>query len=189
MTENELLQDCLRRLNACGLAYFLTGSMASNYWGVPRSTHDLDFVVQLRSEDVPQLVRAFAGDYFIQEEAVRGALAPPHQFNAVDQRSALKIDFWVLTDDRFAHEMFRRRRSLSLFATPAWLATAEDVLLHKLYWNRLSPSDRQVLDAAGIWAVQASQLDRDYLTHWALELGVTEMLERIQRGEIGPKAT
>ena len=55
MTETELLQDCLGRLNACGLPYFLTGSMASNYWGVPRSTHDLDFVVQLRSEDVPVL--------------------------------------------------------------------------------------------------------------------------------------
>jgi hypothetical protein len=41
MTENELLQDCLRRLNASGLPYFVTGSMASNYWGVPRSTHDL----------------------------------------------------------------------------------------------------------------------------------------------------
>src|ERR1039458_7285628 len=48
MNERELLVDCLRRLNRTGVTYYLTGSMASNYWGIPRSTHDLDFVVHLR---------------------------------------------------------------------------------------------------------------------------------------------
>ncbi len=38
MTEQELLIDCLKRLNQVGLAYLLTASMASNYWGIPRST-------------------------------------------------------------------------------------------------------------------------------------------------------
>ena len=33
------------RLNRAGVTNFLTGSMASNYWGIPRTTHDLDFVV------------------------------------------------------------------------------------------------------------------------------------------------
>ena len=47
MTEAELLADCLRRLNRVGVVYYLTGSMASNYWGIPRTTHDLDFVIQL----------------------------------------------------------------------------------------------------------------------------------------------
>src|SRR5262245_58988519 len=97
MTERELLLDCLRRLNASGVAYFLTGSMASNFWGVPRSTHDLDFAVQLHAESIPRLLQAFAGDFFLQEESVRAALQPPYQFNALDQRSALKVDFWVLT--------------------------------------------------------------------------------------------
>jgi len=30
VTERELLLDCLRRLNQTGIAYMLTGSMASN---------------------------------------------------------------------------------------------------------------------------------------------------------------
>jgi acetoacetyl-CoA synthetase len=41
MNERELLVDCLRRLNRIGITYYLTGSMASNYWGIPRTTHDL----------------------------------------------------------------------------------------------------------------------------------------------------
>lgn len=47
MTEQELLVDCLRRLNRTEISYYLAGSMASNYWGIPRTTHDLDFVIQL----------------------------------------------------------------------------------------------------------------------------------------------
>src|SRR5476651_2402217 len=115
MNEQELLADCLRRLNRSGVVYMLTGSMASNYWGIPRSTHDLDFVVQLKPEHVPALVAAFDGDYFIQESSVRSALGPPYQFNALDNRSALKIDFWVLAGDAFAQEMFNRRQSVTLF--------------------------------------------------------------------------
>ena len=53
MTERELLVDCLRRLNRTGVVYYLTGSMASNYWGIPRTTHDLDFVVQFHATAVP----------------------------------------------------------------------------------------------------------------------------------------
>ena len=46
MNERELLVDCLRRLNRTGVTYYLTGSMASNYWGIPRTTHDLACVIQ-----------------------------------------------------------------------------------------------------------------------------------------------
>jgi hypothetical protein len=55
MTEQELLVDCLQRLNKVGAAYMLTGSMASNYWGIPRTTHDLAFVLQLPRTSIPTL--------------------------------------------------------------------------------------------------------------------------------------
>jgi hypothetical protein len=67
--------------------------------------------------------------------------------------------------------------------------TAEDVILSKLCWNRLSPSDKQVADVAGIVAVQTDDLDCDYLRHWADELGVRLILDKVLAGEIRPKAT
>lgn len=57
--EKELLADCLERLNRSGISYMLTGSMASNYWGIPRTTHDLDFVLVMQPADVATLVRGF----------------------------------------------------------------------------------------------------------------------------------
>lgn len=59
--------------------------------------------------------------------------------------------------------MLGRRVATTVFGEPAWISTAEDVILHKLVWNRISPSERQLGDAAGIVAVQADALDPDYL--------------------------
>lgn len=189
MNERELLLDCLRRLNRSGIIYYLTGSMASNYWGIPRTTHDLDFVVQLSDSGGATIIREFTGDFYIDEEAVRAAQKPPYQFNAVDTRSALKVDFWQTGTEPFDREMLRRRIQVTLFGELAWISTAEDVILHKLVWDRLSPSDRQMGDAAGIVAVQANALDKDYLKRWAEDLNVAGDLERLLSGEIKLKNT
>ena len=47
MNQEELLLDTLARLDRAGVTYMVTGSIASNFWGIPRTTHDLDFVIQL----------------------------------------------------------------------------------------------------------------------------------------------
>lgn len=101
MTERDLLVDCLRRLNRTGITYYLTGPMASNYWGIPRTSHDLDFVVQMPSSAVPRIVQEFSSDFYIDEATVRAAYQPPHQFNAIDNRSALKVDFWLPKPEPF----------------------------------------------------------------------------------------
>ena len=66
---------------------------------------------------------------------------------------------------------------------------AEDGVLHKLVWNKITPSDRQLGDAAGVVAVQAGKLDVPYLQRWGEALGVAAELGRLLRGEIKPKRT
>jgi hypothetical protein len=70
-TERELLVDCLERLNRRSVPYMLVGAMASNYWGLPRTTHDLDFVLFLLPADVESLAAAFGEGFFIQVEKKR----------------------------------------------------------------------------------------------------------------------
>mgnify|MGYP005678367309 CR=1 FL=1 len=93
-TEQEFLADVLTRLNETGIDYMLTGSMASNYWGTPRTTHDLDFVVLLKPGQVGPFTDAFTPGFFVQRESVQSAFRPPGQFNVLDEQSALKADFW-----------------------------------------------------------------------------------------------
>ncbi|MGO8838163.1 MAG: hypothetical protein ACLQAH_00975 [Limisphaerales bacterium] len=189
MNERELLVDCLRRLNRLNLTYYLTGSMARNYWGIPRTTHDLDFVLQLPPAAVAKIVSAFSPDYFMDEASVHAAYQPPHQFNAIDTRSALKVDFSLPKPSSYDKEMLRRRLEVKLFGEPAWIATAEDVILHKLVWNRITPSERQLGDAAGVVAVQRATLDEGYLKKWAADLGLAGDLARLLSGKIRPKQT
>lgn len=188
-TEQEFLVDVVERLNLAGVDYMLTGSMASNYWGTPRTTHDLDFVVLLRPDQVDRFVSAFAVGFFIQRESVWSAIKPPHQFNVLDMQSALKADFWQLRENEFEREMFRRRLKVSAFGVVAWIATPEDVLLHKLHWNRMMPSERQLLDAAGIYAVQSTTLNLAYLRQWSERLLVSQELDDLTSGKLRPKAT
>jgi hypothetical protein len=187
--ERDLLIDCLERLNRTGLEYMLTGSMASNYWGIPRTTHDLDFVLLMRPADVDAFVAAFSGGFFLQPESVRRVFREPYQFNAIDEQSALKVDFWLLKDNAFERSAFARRMPVTMFGTRAWIATAEDTILHKLYWNQLTPSDRQLADVAGIYSVQADSLDPHYLRLWAVALNVQAELDDLLAGKIKPKST
>ena len=49
MSKPELLELVARRLEAIGLDYMITGSVASSLRGEPRQTHDIDVVVSIRT--------------------------------------------------------------------------------------------------------------------------------------------
>jgi hypothetical protein len=190
VTELELFIDSIHRLNSTGIAYAVTGSMASNHWGIPRSTHDLDFVVQISPRDAQIIAKAFGDDFMVDEEMILSAHQPPYHFNLIDSRSGLKLDFWMVKPEPFDREAFRRRVRCEVVGDElAWLMTAEDVILSKLCWSELSFSDKQVADVVGIVAVQSDALDNDYLRRWADELGVRLTLDKVLSGEIRPKAT
>jgi hypothetical protein len=73
----------------------LTGSMASNAWGIPRTTHDLDFVLQLPPSQVDPFCALFrSDDYFVDTVAVRNAYQAPYQFNVRECASGLRFGGW-----------------------------------------------------------------------------------------------
>jgi len=47
VTADEALVAVLDALDAAGIPFMLVGSLASNFHGIPRSTRDADFVVEL----------------------------------------------------------------------------------------------------------------------------------------------
>jgi hypothetical protein len=63
------------------------------------------------------------------------------------------------------------------------MISAEDTILLKLEWYRLGGeiSERQWLDVLGVMRVQAERLDQAYLDHWAVELGVADLLADARR--------
>jgi hypothetical protein len=59
------------------------------------------------------------------------------------------------------------------------MGSPEDVLLHKVYWDHLMPSERQLRDAQGILSVLGQELDVAYMEKWAKELGIQDKVRSL----------
>lgn len=55
MGQRDLLIMVARALNAHRVPYLLSGSFASSYYGFPRATHDIDFVVEVDRQQLKRL--------------------------------------------------------------------------------------------------------------------------------------
>ena len=160
MTLTELLADVVRRLEDAGIAYMVTGSVASAYHGEPRATRDLDIVIDPRTETLARLVEGLlAGGYYVDRDAASGALRERTQFNAIGP-DATKVDFILRKDRPFSREEFDRRRPADLLGTPAFIASVEDMIIAKLEWSLPFDSDRQLRDVASMLAVSGDAIDR-----------------------------
>lgn len=180
--QQEFLKEVVTRLETLQTPYAITGSIASNFWGIPRLTHDVDILIVLEKTHIPLLIAAFADPYYITETALRDALRCGTTFNIIDTTKSFKADFWVSSGDPFNQSLLQRRQRVELFPElMAYLASAEDVLLHKLVWNKITPSE--LADAAGIAAVQGGQLDLQYLRQWSAHQSTTEVLEEVLLGK------
>jgi len=174
VSQQELLKLVVERLNKLKIEYFITGSWSSSLLGEPRSTHDLDLVVQLDQNHIKFIVESFREDrFYLSDVAVAEAFRNRSMFNLLDMNSGDKVDFWILTDSAWDRERFHRRDRLEVFGTIVSVATAEDTILAKLRWSQLSGgSEKQMQDARGVYEVQGLRLDLKYIEHWVQELGL-----------------
>jgi hypothetical protein len=181
MTQEEFLAEMARRLEAAGIPYMVAGSHASSYHGQPRATQDVDLVIDPTTQQLDQFLSGLGDPYYVSPEAAREALQRRSLFNVIHIAEGWKADFIVRKDRPFSAEEFRRRQTGQLHGHVLPLASPEDVILTKLEWNRISPSERQVRDALNVAVAQWPRLDRDYLRRWAPDLGVAEILEELLR--------
>lgn len=182
MKIEEFLRRVIAGLESSGIAYMLTGSLASSVHGIPRATNDVDLVIAPSRDQLLSFVRLFerAGFYVTWEEASR-ALARRDQFNVVDFRNGWKADLIVLKKRDFSVAEFSRREHAEIEGIPLMIATPEDVLLAKLEWAKMGGSQRQLVDAAGILEMQGEHLDTAYVERWVAELGLQTEWEVARR--------
>jgi hypothetical protein len=179
----EIATDAGALLDALGVAWVIGGSIASSVHGEPRSTQDVDMVVALLARHVTPFAKAMGRDYYVDEDAMRVALAAGGSFNAVHFASAIKVDFFVAGDDPFEAERLRSRQRIAMPNAILYVDTAEHTLLRKLesYRRGGEVSERQWRDVQAIARIQGDRLNREHLRLWAGRLGVTDLLERVMR--------
>lgn len=162
------------RLDAAGIGYMLTGSIAAGYYAQPRMTRDIDLVVELQPNDAERIAMAFAPEFDCDVDVIRSAITRRSLFNLIHIEAVAKVDFVVRKDVPYRHEEFRRRRRVEIGGHSLWIVSPEDLILSKLAWAKASRSEMQLRDVRQLVAVPL--LDHAYLDRWAATLTVTELL-------------
>ncbi len=175
MSSPKVLRRITQALENAGIAYMLTGSFASARYGVPRSTQDIDLVIEATAAQLRTFVQSLPADeYYADLDAALEAQRKESLFNVIDLATGWKIDLIIRKSRSFSREEFGRRRVVDLQGLGLFVATAEDVILAKLEWAKLGNSDRQIEDVVAILRLQSETLDRRYLERWIAELELNE---------------
>ena len=171
----ELLARIVGLLHGAGIEFMIAGSFASTAHGLPRTTQDIDIVIDPRPAALNSLLDAMVTDaYYVDHDTALDAPQHRSMFNVVDMASGWKIDFILRKNRAFSREEFRRRVPFEMLGIPLFVASAEDTVVAKLEWARDSGgSERQLRDVAGILATRAGKLDIAYVERWVEELGLT----------------
>lgn len=181
------LTPVVEALERIGVPYYVGGSIASSNYGVARSTLDVDMVADLAEEHVAPLVESLQSAYYLDAKMISDAIARKSCFNVIHLATMFKIDVFAVKDRQYDRVALTRSRKDTLApestAGQFYLASAEDVVLNKLEWFRLGEhvAQRQWDDVVGVLKVQRQSLDEAYLTRWAAELGVSDLLEKARR--------
>jgi hypothetical protein len=155
MTEElDVLRIISERRRAADVPFMLTGSFALGYYGKPRMTRDLDFVVALMERHADALVSAFSTDFYIDEDAARSAIKSQRMFNLMHLDSAIKVDLIVRKNSEYRHAEFERRKSVA----------------------RDTGSEMQLRD---VRTLIDESVDWSYLKDWAGKLGVAAKLDEV----------
>jgi predicted nucleotidyltransferase len=180
-TQGDVLGRIAGRLDAAGIRYMIVGSLASSFHGEPRTTRDIDIVVDPTHEALDRFVESVAADgFYVDRTAAVQALASRSQFNVIDPQSGWKIDLIIRGDRPFSRKELERRISVRLLGIETHVATAEDTIVAKLEWAASGESERQLRDVASILAATGHSLDRAYLARWIESLGLQELWARAE---------
>jgi hypothetical protein len=175
MTVSDVLQRITTALERSDVAYMLTGSFVSAYYGTPRSTQDIDVVVEATPAQLSAFVNSLPVDqYYVDLDAALQALKAESMFNVVDRSTGWKIDFIFRKSRPFSREEFRRRIRAHLQGVSVFVASTEDIVIAKLEWSKLAQSQRQIDDVAAILRIRRETLDRAYIEKWTSDLRLND---------------
>jgi len=170
MKLEELAVLVVETIEAANVDFMIVGAIAAGAYGIPRSTRDVDFLIELNSGDgLPAVISKLEQWVEFDPQVVFDTLTwGRRQVGLSRSQPPFKVEFFELFDDPFVQSEFSRRQRIfiPILNCKAWLPTPEDVVVQKLRWGRNKDLD----DARDVLAVQEPEnLDMDYIRRWCAE--------------------
>ncbi len=180
--QEQLLKEITKLLDKFQIPYMVTGALSVIFYGRPRASHDIDFVIDVKRKDVEKIKKAFAtlpSDFVVQQESIEDAILHKFSFNILHLPTMLKLDFFLLKNDEFDKSRFQRKKTVNVFEQKMTFASAEDTILIKLVWYKDTKIEKHLIDAAFVYQIQNKNLDKSYLLKWARKHQTEKLLEEL----------
>jgi hypothetical protein len=142
LTADDALVAILAALDDSAIPFMIVGSLASNFHGVPRSTRDADVVVELTPGALERLSNALRPPLSLAAQGGFEAVTGTTRYLIVLEDSPFVAELFVRSDDAHDRERFQRRQRVELLGHPAFIATAEDMVVTKLIDESLTVESR-----------------------------------------------
>jgi len=181
MELSELLKYLVNAFERLQIRYFITGSIASMFYGEPRFTNDIDVVADIKEEHIPGLLKLFPEDeFYLSGDAIRDAIVNQYQFNIIHPASGLKIDIVISKEDDFNKSRFNRLKRVSpIEETHANLASPEDVIITKMKYYKEGESEKHLRDITSILKISGDNIDRNYIESWVKKFDLLDIWKAI----------
>ena len=172
--ELEVLKVVTGRLNKANIPYMVSGSIAANYYTVPRMTRDIDIVIELKQDGIDKFISLFNDDFYVNREMVANEVSRKGIFNLIHNQYVIKIDFIIKKSSAYQQAAFSRRKEILIEGSPMWFISAEDLIISKLVWAKDSHSEMQLKDVSNLMET-VDNLDLKYIYNWVRELDLEQI--------------
>jgi len=107
----ETLARVAAALDSADVNYMVVGSFASTLHGEPRTTQNIDIVIEADAGKLDRFVKALpSSNWYVDADAAREALHLRSLFNVIDTNTGWKVDIICLRAGAFPAMEFSRRR-------------------------------------------------------------------------------
>ena len=178
--ELDVLKEVCRRLENAGILYMITGSVAANFYAVPRMTRDIDIVIEIGQESADKIEKLFRDDFYLDKASISEAIAVQGMFNILHNECVIKIDFIVRKESSYRKLEFERRRPAEFEGQKIWIVSPEDLILSKLFWAKESLSEMQLGDVKNLLRL-VKDLDTAYIEKWVDSLYLRDIYQKVQQ--------
>jgi hypothetical protein len=180
-TYNRLVKRLVKALETAGLDYAFTGALAASFYGLPRTTTDIDVIVQVCDETArSKLVHALerAGMRADEGEIDRAMASGYGIAEFTDQKTAYSVDV-ILSFSKL------QKRTGTISGIQTFFQTPEDLISAKLRMIRATvPKERAQKDKDDIKAIlKFTTVDVDAIRKKARKENTLSLLEALTSHE------
>ena len=180
MSADDAVVAVFAALDAADIPNMLVGSLASNFHGIPRSTRDADFVVELHVDSLQRLEAQLPPDLTIERQSAFEAVTGTLRYVVALNGSPFVCELFVLSDDLHDRQRFARRHSAQVLSHQASVASVEDMIITKLRWARGAHRNKDRDDIRNMLAVRGHELDWAYIDRWTAAHDTAQLLAEIR---------